>query len=93
VAGRRQLYSLMRIPKNLPGQKVAKLVPLQVALQLLAVPLAMEEGLLTVAMASPDDRESIDALMKASGHQIFPVWSPPDQIEAALQRLKDLCDD
>ena len=82
----------MRIPKNLPGQEVAKLVPLQVALQLQAVPLAIEEGLLTVAMAAPDDRESLDALKKASGQQIFPVWSPPDQIEAALERLRHLCD-
>jgi len=61
------------------------------ARELMAVPLAMEEEVLTVAMASPDDRESIEALAQISGHRIFPVLSPLDQLEGALQRLEVLC--
>jgi len=80
----------MDIPSGLPGPVVARLVPLQMALDLQAVPLAMEDGVLTVAMAHPRNREAIDALAKVTGHQVFPVWTPRDQLEAALQRLREL---
>ena len=79
------------IPESLPMVAVAKLIPLEVARELMAVPLAMEEGILTVAMASPGDRESIEALTQISGHQVFLVLSPPSQLEAALQRLEAIC--
>jgi len=81
----------MDIPAHLPRPEVARLIPLEVARELMAVPLAMEEEVLTVAVASPDNRESIDALAQISGHQVFLVLSPPDQLEAALQRLEALC--
>ena len=76
---------------NLPTSAAAKLIPLEVARALGAVPLAVEEGVLTVAIASPDDREAIETLAQTSGHRVFVVLSPPDQLEAALQRLKALC--
>ncbi len=83
----------MNIPHSLPRPEVAKLVPLEVAVQLQVVPLAMEDGVLTVAVASPDAFESIDALAEITGHKVFPVLSPPDQLEAALERLRALCYD
>ncbi len=79
------------IPHSLPRPEVAKLVPLEVAVQLHVVPLAMEDGVLTVAVASPDAFESMDALAEITGHNVFPVLSPPDQLEAALERLRALC--
>lgn len=81
----------MDIPAHLPRPEVAKLIPLEVARELMAVPLAMEEEVLTVAMANPHDRESTETLARISGHQVFPVLSPVDQLEAALQRLEALC--
>jgi len=53
--------------------------------------LAMEEGVLTVAMASLDDWESVETLAEVSSYQVFLVLSPLDQLEAALQRLEALC--
>lgn len=90
-ACKRQGIPSMDIPAHLPTPAVARLIPLEVARELMAVPLAMEEEVLTVAVASPDNRESIDALAQISGHQVFLVLSPPDQLEAALQRLEALC--
>ncbi len=81
----------MDIPAHLPTPEVARLIPLEVARELLAVPLAMEEEVLTVAVACPDDHEAIEALAQISGHQVFLVLSPLDQLEAALQRLEALC--
>jgi hypothetical protein len=80
----------MDIPAHLPTPEVARLIPLEVARELMAVPLAKEEEVLTVAMASPDDRESIEALVEITGYQVFPVLSPPEQLESALERLETL---
>jgi hypothetical protein len=82
----------MDIPASLPRPEVARLVPLEVALELRAVPLAAEDGVLTVAIAEPHQREAIEALTEVSGYEVFPVWAPPDQLEAALQRLRVLLD-
>lgn len=80
----------MDIPAHLPTPEVARLIPLEVARELMAVPLAQEEEVLTVAMASPDDRESIEALVEITGYRVFPVLSPPEQVESALERLEAL---
>jgi len=87
---RRRGIPSMDIPVNLPKPEVARLIPLEVARELMAVPLAMEEEVLTVAMASPDDRESIETLVEITGYQVFPVLSPPEQLESALERLEAL---
>lgn len=80
----------MDIPDYLPTPEVARVIPLEVARELMAVPLAIEEGILTVAMASPYDGEAVAALVESSGYEIFPVLSPLDQLEAALQRVEGL---
>ncbi len=80
----------MDIPVDLPTPEVARVIPLEVARELMAVPLAIEEGILTVAMASPYDGEAVAALVESSGYEIFPVLSPLDQLEAALQRVEGL---
>ncbi len=87
VARKSTSILFMNIPQSLPRPEVAKLVPLEVAAQLQVVPLAMEDGILTVAVADPDAFESIDALVESTGYEVFPVLSPPDQLEAALKRL------
>ena len=78
------------IPDTLPTPDVARLIPFELALELEAVPLAMEDGVLTLAVASLGDPKLIDALVDITGHQVFPVLSPRDQLEAALLRLKAL---
>lgn len=80
----------MDIPAHLPTPEVARLIPLEVSRELMAVPLAMEKEVLTVAMASPDDCASIEALVEITGYQVFPVLSPPEQLESALERLEAL---
>jgi hypothetical protein len=93
VAHKSPSILFMNIPHSLPRPEVAKLVPLEVAVQLQVVPLAMEDGVLTVAVASPDAFEAIDALVEITGYRVFPVLSPADQLEAALERLRALCYD
>ena len=80
----------MDIPAHLPTPEVVTLIPLEVARELRAVPLAMEEGVLTVAVATFDGCQSIDFLTEISGCQIFLVLSPLDQLKVALQRLETL---
>ncbi len=84
-------FPFMDIPANLPTADVAKLIPWEVADELRAVPLAMEDGVITVAVAGPRAQESLEAVIRATGHKVYPVLSPPDQLEAALRRLRAMC--
>ncbi len=88
---RRQSIVLTHIPESLPKPDVATIIPLEMAMELRAVPLAIEEGVLTVAIGSLDDHESIDTLTRTAGCDVFVVLSPPDELEGALSRLSDLC--
>lgn len=89
-AHKREDILLVSIPDTLPTPDVARLIPFELAVEVEAVPLAMEDGVLTLAAASPCDPKLIDALVDITGHQVFPVFTPRDQLEAALQRLKAL---
>lgn len=89
-ACKRQGIPWMDIPAHLPTPEVATLIPLEVARELRAVPLAMEEGVLTVAVATFDGCQSIDFLTEVSGCQIFLVLSTLDQLKVALERLETL---
>ncbi len=88
---KRQSIVLTHIPESLPKPDVATIIPLEMAMELRAVPLAIEEGVLTVAIGSVDDDESIDTLIRTAGCDVFVVLSPPDQLDGALSRLSDLC--
>jgi len=82
---------LIDIPERLPTRDVVRLVLPEVAEQLRAVPLAVEDGALTAAIASPRDRAAIDVLAEMTGYDVFPVLSPPHQWDAALERFRALC--
>lgn len=88
---KRQSVVLTSIPERLPKPEVATIIPLEMAIELRAVPLAMEDGVLTVALGSLDDDQCIDTLIRTAGCDVFVVLSPPDQLEGALSRLSDLC--
>lgn len=83
----------MEIPKTLPNSDVARLFPPEMAEELHVVPLAVEDGALTVAIASTRDRAGADTLAEMTGYEVFAVLSPPDQWGAAMQRFRALCSD
>lgn len=70
------------------SEEIMSLLPLEIARQYQAIPLAEEDGCLTVAMAKPDDQAYIAALEAATGYRIFPVYSSPLDISAALEQLR-----
>ncbi|NIN64575.1 MAG: hypothetical protein GTO63_07700 [Anaerolineae bacterium] len=82
---------LMDIPERLPSPDVVRLLRPEVAEELRAVPLAVEDGALTAVIASPRDHAAIDVLAEMTGYDVFPVLSPPHQWEAALERFRALC--
>jgi general secretion pathway protein E len=52
-----------------------------------ALPVAVKDGALRVAMADPLDRFAISAIRVASGSRVEPVIAVPIDLEAALDRL------
>jgi type IV pilus assembly protein PilB len=67
--------------------EVARLLPHEVARQYRAVPVAQEDGHLTVAMAEPHRPDLVESLAAMLGQPIFPVLSTAEEIEIALARL------
>lgn len=67
--------------------EVARLLPQDVARQYRAVPVAQEDGRLTVAMAEPHRPDLVERLAALLGQPIFPVLTTAEEIDVALARL------
>ena len=67
-----------------PTAAALAIVPLSLARRCRALPLATEDGTLTVAMADPCDGEALHVLAATANMRIFPVASSPSEIAAAL---------
>src|SRR5438128_1925545 len=52
-----------------------------------ALPLAVDEGTLTVALGNPMDLQVVDDLRLATGMAVRPVVAPPAEIRRALEQL------
>lgn len=67
-------------------KEVLELVPLELAQKLGAVPIELEEGVLTVAMTNPDDFDIIQSMRKQTGLVIKPALATKDGINAILDQ-------
>jgi hypothetical protein len=65
-------------------QELVNRIPYGLALYYLALPLARENGTITVAMARPDNQAALLALRGLLGGEIVPVQGAADDIRAAI---------
>lgn len=67
--------------------QIQQLVALELAHELHFYPLGRERGILTVAVANPQDVSVLDRLHQETGLHIFPVLTPPHELQMALDQL------
>jgi hypothetical protein len=77
---------LSLLPRKLPAQ-VLRLVDPKLAQELRCYPLGRNKDVLTVAIANPQDRSSLQRLEQITGMHIFPVLAPPLELQDALEQL------
>ena len=75
-------------PARLASRTLQALIPRAVAADWNAVVVGQEGHVLTVALASPNNA-AVDAISKASGFAIYPVYSNPADLEATRLRLSE----
>ncbi|MGV3485882.1 MAG: GspE/PulE family protein [Planctomycetaceae bacterium] len=77
----------VRLREGLIDPVAVAMVPRSIAERLAALPLICVHQELTVAMADPDDLDSIDVLRRVSGKRIRPVFA----LRSSIQRLITRC--
>jgi Type II secretion system (T2SS), protein E, N-terminal domain len=80
------LSLLPRLPRSQP-ERVQQLMNPRLAHELNCYPLGRERNVLTVAMSNPQDRLALERLQRETGFHIFPVLTPPEELQAALEQL------
>src|SRR5262249_6810188 len=70
-----------------PDPAAVGLVPREFALRRQALPLAVDERTLTVALGNPMDLQIVDDLRLATGMAVRAVVAPPAEIRRALEQL------
>lgn len=73
----------MQLPKALPA-RLMQIVPYELARELRCVPVGREHQSLTVAMADPADRATLNRLREATGMHIFPVSCAETDLDLLL---------
>jgi hypothetical protein len=68
-------------------QYVQRMIALHLMHELQCYPLGRERGVLTVALANPEDSSVLTRLQEATGLRIFPVLTHPQELQAALSQL------
>src|ERR687886_1513771 len=86
LAARHQL-PLVDLPVSGVDAKAAKVVPLHVLERIVAVPYAIENGYLRVAVADPANLHGIDELRLATRYPLELAVAPRDDILAEIRRL------
>src|SRR5438105_15383974 len=86
LAARHQL-PLIDLPLAGVDDEAAKLVPLHVLERIVAIPYAIENGYLRVAVADPANIHGIDELRLATRYPLELAVAPPDDILAEIRRL------
>src|SRR5919202_5735789 len=86
LAARHQL-PLVDLPLSGVDAKAAKVVPLHVLERIVAVPYAIENGYLRVAVADPANLHGIDELRLATRYPLELAVAPRDDILAEIRRL------
>ena len=77
---------LSLLPRK-PPQRVQQLVNPKLAQELHCYPLGRERNRLTVAMVNPQDRLALERLRQATGLDIFPVLTHPQELQTVLEQL------
>src|ERR687883_1313421 len=86
LAARHQL-PLVGLPLSGVDAKAAKVVPLHVLERIVAVPYAVENGYLRVAVADPANLHGIDELRLATRYPLELAVAPRDDILVEIRRL------
>ncbi len=86
LARRLGLPYLSPLPRRVP-QSVLQLVDPRLAQELRCLPVGRERNMLTVAVADPDHLPALERLQRETGLHIFPVLTPPQELQLALERL------
>lgn len=77
---------LSMIPRKKRAQ-IQQLIALELAQELRCYPLGRERGMLTVAVADPQDSNILERLRRETGLHIFPVLTQPQELQMALDQL------
>ena len=72
------------------NEEVLRLVPLSVARRLQAIPVAKDNGVLTVAMVDPLDIIAVDDLRRLTGLDVRTAITTPEEFQAAVERYPAL---
>lgn len=68
-------------------RKLVRHFPVSLAQTCNAVPVALKEGRLEVAMADPTDIDVIEKIEKVTGKEIMPLIAPQSSIDKMIERL------
>lgn len=79
------------LPETVPGHDVAKLIPLEIAERYQCVPVAEEDGVLTVATIHGNE-ERLTELQRILGRSIYVVLSPGQSLTQALRRMEQFAE-
>ncbi len=69
--------------------QLARLIPESLARSRLALPIAVRDDTLILAMVAPDDLETISEVELLTGYPVEPIGTSPGQMLAALERCFD----
>lgn len=75
---------LVDIQRDSPAQGIARTIPTEIQIELGAVPLRVERGMLVVASASGLDGASLERLRDLTGYRVRAVLAPPSQVKQFL---------
>ncbi len=77
---------LSLLPRTLPA-RLQRIIHPKLAQELQCYPLGREKDVLTVAIANPQDRTTLDRLAQETGLHIFPVLAPAHELQTVLAQL------
>jgi Type II secretion system (T2SS), protein E, N-terminal domain len=86
LARRLGIPYLSLLPHTQP-ERFQQLMSPRLAQELNCYPLGRERNILTVAMSNPQDQLALERLRQETGLHIFPVLTPPEQLQLALEQL------
>jgi hypothetical protein len=87
LAGEPEPGQCLELGTVIVDDETLKLVPESVARELVVLPLAVAEGVLTVAAREPDNYDFVEKLQFVSGRPVRSVAAPEAAIVAAIDRL------
>jgi len=78
---------LKRIPESVVQNEAVRALPAQVALKHQALPLAVGDGCLTLAVADPFNFAALEDARFATGLRVEPVLAPPGEVQRLTERF------